>query len=330
MGKQSKLLLDSNQMITLQTQLAIVVGDRAAIALQQIHYWCDVSQRQAKREHYKDEQWWVYNTWSEWQTNNFPFWSVSTVRRIFRDLEEIGVVISRAHADQNKGFWITVNYGALETLATVGGRDLKVRRLAKIKAGGAVQFEQTGGVQNEQGGLFNLNSGAVQNEQPTSDPESTRKEDSESVNERASTHVPFHMAQGLGSRSPKFNALVLAVKAHPVFQAYVRGRDGIEPEVHAPTAETMLDGCNAIQADIDAGRYTLQDVEDLTRSKVNDGREFLFGYIKSDIVKFLKSKPSAKFVSEDRPEIGMYADDQPADYDPLTHWMPVKPPGYPS
>lgn len=293
MSKKSKLLLDSNEMITLQTQLACVVGDRAAIALQQIHYWCDVSQRQAKREHYQDEQWWVYNTWAEWQTLNFPFWSISTVRRIFRDLETIGAIITRAHNDQNKGFWVTVNYGALEDLAKADGRKIKVRRLAKTNTGGSVHSEQTRGVQNEQGGLSNLNSGGVQNEQPTRDTENTRERDSERVEKRDSTHVPFHHANGLGMvTKTKKDVDVSRAKQHPVWQAYVRGWDGVTPDLPASTIDITIAALDALQQGIDAGQYTLTDIEALTRKKLSEPRAqaYLLIYLKTDLPPYIKSE----------------------------------------
>ena len=241
MSGKSKLLLDSNELITLQTQLAVVVGDRAAVALQQIHYWCDVTQRQAKRDHYHDDQWWVYNTWAEWQVNNFPFWTVSTLRRIFRDLETLGVVITRPHEDRNKGFWITVNYSALEALATAGGRTLKVRRLPKNKAGGSAQNEQTRSAQNEQTGMSKMNRPSAQNEQTTrettettrdSDSETTKKEIAPLENEcvEAPSFLPTQMPSDPNERARLYDVAVAQVAEH-------MNGNGSKPKTDAEIAE---------------------------------------------------------------------------------------------
>jgi hypothetical protein len=114
---------------------------------------------------------------------------------------------------------------------------------------------------------------------------------------RESTPLTFAHANGLGQsqtslRSNGQNPAVLAVKAHPVFQAYVRGRGNIEPEVPPPNAPGMLETLKAIQADIDAKRYGLQDVEDLTRFKVGipHSKAFLLSYIKTDIADFVGAR----------------------------------------
>lgn len=106
---------------------------------------------------------------------------------------------------------------------------------------------------------------------------------------RESTPLTFAHANGFGRTSNGHNPAVLAVKAHPVFQAYVRGRGNIEPDVPPPNAPGMLETLKAIQADIDAGRYGVQDVEELTRFKVGipHSKAFLLSYIKTDIADFV-------------------------------------------
>lgn len=109
-----------------------------------------------------------------------------------------------------------------------------------------------------------------------------------------STPLTFAHANGLGRTSNGHNPTVLAVKAHSVFQAYVRGRGGIEPEVPPSNAPGMLETLKSIQADIDAGRYGVQDVEDLTRFKVGipHSKAFLLSYIKTDIADFVGARNS--------------------------------------
>lgn len=84
--------------------LAARVGVNEAILLQQVHFWV-VNVRQQRRkdaqQHFRDGHWWVWNNYQEWKDNNFPFWSVSTIRRIVESLcqkrDESGNVVDPAH-----------------------------------------------------------------------------------------------------------------------------------------------------------------------------------------------------------------------------------------
>jgi hypothetical protein len=169
MGNRSKLLIDSNENMTFNQQLAVVVGDRQAIALQQIHYWCDLNARMKRRSHFFDDHWWVYNTWADWKKENFPYWSISTIRRIFDDLSGLGLIAIRPHKNNRNGSWITVNYSQVEIYAQKKGRIIKARKPknpAEINRVTASDSDAT---------LFNLNTHPVQNEQPTGNTETTQR-----------------------------------------------------------------------------------------------------------------------------------------------------------
>jgi hypothetical protein len=89
--------------------LAKEVGLNEAIFLQQLHYWLQESQ------HLHDGHKWVYNTYEQWQ-EQFPFWSISTVRRIVAKLEKTGYIVSsqfnKLKIDHTK--WYTIDYSKLE------------------------------------------------------------------------------------------------------------------------------------------------------------------------------------------------------------------------
>lgn len=91
--------------LVLNTVLAEKVGLNEAIVLQQLHYWLQRS------PHEHDGKLWVYNTYAEWQ-KQFPWWSDTTIKRIFTALEKSGYVESgnfnKAAFDKTK--WYTVNY----------------------------------------------------------------------------------------------------------------------------------------------------------------------------------------------------------------------------
>lgn len=154
MGNKHDLLIDDGQLLILETRLAVLIGDRQAVVLQQIHYWLDINRKAQKQDtHFFDEAWWVYNTWKEWQDKNFKFWPIITIRRLFSDLESNGLIVTKSHEDRNKGLWITINYQRLfdiaaspdiNTLKKQRGLFKLSRRLIKLSKP-PVQFEQPTG-----------------------------------------------------------------------------------------------------------------------------------------------------------------------------------------
>ena len=69
-------------------ELAKELGLDETIVLQQVHYWL---QRCGK---VIDNVTWVYNSFNEW-TEQFSYWSISKVKRVFYSLEKEGLLISR-------------------------------------------------------------------------------------------------------------------------------------------------------------------------------------------------------------------------------------------
>lgn len=99
-------------------KLAKAIGLNEAIVLNQLHYWIEKNKRKGKN-HY-DGLYWVYNTYDEWQQQDFEYWSVDTVKRTFTKLEKLGLVISgnynKMPMDRTK--WYTIDYEKLEEIAT--------------------------------------------------------------------------------------------------------------------------------------------------------------------------------------------------------------------
>lgn len=108
-------ILFNENPLTVNTELARKIGLNESIVLQQIHYWIKINEK-AKRN-YKGGYYWTYNTFEEWQ-EQFPFWSLSTIKRIFAKLEKAGLIITgnynKLKTDRTK--WYRINYQALETL----------------------------------------------------------------------------------------------------------------------------------------------------------------------------------------------------------------------
>lgn len=106
----NSLLLDEYPLIILPS-LAEKIGLNEAILLQQIHFWI------GKKKHLKDGRYWVYNTYKEWE-KQFPFWSISTIRRAITSLEKQNLLITgnynKAGFDNTK--WYTIDYEGVESM----------------------------------------------------------------------------------------------------------------------------------------------------------------------------------------------------------------------
>lgn len=92
--------------------LATSIGLNEAIVLQQLHYW--IQNKQKAQKSYFDGRFWVYNTYEQWQ-KQFPFWSISTIRRTIYRLEKQNLILSRNYnrAGFDKTKWYSINYEAL-------------------------------------------------------------------------------------------------------------------------------------------------------------------------------------------------------------------------
>jgi len=107
----SKLLINEPPLQVLPT-LAKAIGLNEAIVLQQIHYWIS----NPKIGKVRDERRWVRNSIKQWSEDNFPFWSVRTIRRIFINLEKEGYIESGNLNDvsYDRTLWYTIVYSKLE------------------------------------------------------------------------------------------------------------------------------------------------------------------------------------------------------------------------
>ena len=99
----SKYLLDDHPLVIIP-KLAVAVGLNEAIVLQQVNYWLNKSTKVFEGKK------WTYNSYEDWQ-KQLPFWSISTLKRIFTGLEKDGLLISgnfnKAKFDKTK--WYTID-----------------------------------------------------------------------------------------------------------------------------------------------------------------------------------------------------------------------------
>src|SRR6266403_6306814 len=105
----SRLLINENPMMILPN-LAEKIGLNEAVVLQQLHYLMNPE----FNKNFINGRYWVYNTYEQWQ-KKFKFWSVPTVKRIFLNLEENGLVLTdRFNEDSHvRTKWYTIDYESL-------------------------------------------------------------------------------------------------------------------------------------------------------------------------------------------------------------------------
>ncbi|MDR6999693.1 DnaD domain protein [Neobacillus niacini] len=123
----SKLLVYENLMIV-SPSLANRIGLNEAIVLQQLHYWVN------KSTHIIEGRKWIYNTYNDWQ-EQFSFWSLSTIKRVFRSLADQGFLLSgnwnKSKMDKTK--WYTIDYERLEALELAPNLQKKEEELNERK-----------------------------------------------------------------------------------------------------------------------------------------------------------------------------------------------------
>nr|DAH59496.1 MAG TPA: hypothetical protein [Caudoviricetes sp.] len=112
-----ELFIDKSKTLIVNTDLALVLGDlNEAIVLNQLNYWIEINKKAKKN--LIDDKYWVYNSYSDWRINNFPYWSEKTIQRAFTRLENKGVVMSANYnklaIDKTK--WYTIDTEKLQEL----------------------------------------------------------------------------------------------------------------------------------------------------------------------------------------------------------------------
>jgi hypothetical protein len=108
-------LFYSETPLVINPGLVRVFGLNEAILLQQLHYWLEIN-RKAQKNFY-DGYTWTYNTYQDWG-DQFFFWSIDTIKRTIRKLENAGVIVAgnynKMKIDRTK--WYRINYLKVEEL----------------------------------------------------------------------------------------------------------------------------------------------------------------------------------------------------------------------
>jgi len=105
----------------LDKDLAKVIGLNEAIVIQQIHYWIEINK--SKNINFYEDKHWTYNTMVQWQ-EEFPFWSIETVKRTFKKLRDKNLLLignfNKLKIDRT--LWYTINYSELEKIMGITNR----------------------------------------------------------------------------------------------------------------------------------------------------------------------------------------------------------------
>lgn len=121
MGAESRLLYDERPLVVIPELAKLLAtqkgfdGLQEALVLQQIHYWAIMNQRAGRNE--KDGYYWTYNTFKDWN-EQFPFWSLATIKRIFARLEKAGFLVSGRFnkSNINRTKWYRVDHEVLSRM----------------------------------------------------------------------------------------------------------------------------------------------------------------------------------------------------------------------
>jgi hypothetical protein len=112
-----KRLFDDETSMMVLPKLATRIGLNEAIFLQQLYHCLKES------KHVHDGHQWENNSYEGWHAQ-FPFWSISTIRRIISKLEKEQLILT-GNDNRLKMKWYRINLEALETVYNEG--DLSVR-----------------------------------------------------------------------------------------------------------------------------------------------------------------------------------------------------------
>lgn len=131
----NKLLIDEYPLMVLPT-FAKEIGLKNAIFVQQIHFLTQTKQQNNDIYTYKNGHMWVYNTINEWHKNYFSFMSKSTLKRVIKNCEDDGYIISTDEfnkSEYDKTKWYRINYEKISDIQNKIEKEIEMKRDEKLK-----------------------------------------------------------------------------------------------------------------------------------------------------------------------------------------------------
>ena len=124
--KTTSRLLFNEEPITINRLGARVLGLNEAIVIQQIHYWLEIN-RKAKIN-FHDGRTWTYNTYEKWQSENFDFWSIATLKRIFKKLFDENILLKGNYNTYkyDRTLWVSIDYDKLDEILYIHEKNVEV------------------------------------------------------------------------------------------------------------------------------------------------------------------------------------------------------------
>lgn len=98
-------VIERDKIFITSIDLANAIGLNKSIALNQIYYCIEENGKLI------DGNKWICSSFESW-SKIFTFWSLNTIKRIFKSLEEDGFIISGVYNDDifDKTKWYAINY----------------------------------------------------------------------------------------------------------------------------------------------------------------------------------------------------------------------------
>lgn len=98
--------------LKVDTGLAQIIGLNESIVTVKISELLDSSKLCHDGRH------WIQSSYNDWKENYFPFWSVETIKRIFKKLEKSGILISANYNDSpfDQTKWYSIATETLDSL----------------------------------------------------------------------------------------------------------------------------------------------------------------------------------------------------------------------
>ena len=96
--------------------LAVKIGLHKAIVIQKVFWW--LCKHEEKAENFFVGRYWNYNSIAKWH-EQFPFFSEDTVKNIFRELRDDGILLAKNIKPNDRTLWYSIDYIKLNEL--VGG-----------------------------------------------------------------------------------------------------------------------------------------------------------------------------------------------------------------
>lgn len=104
--------LTSELPIMVNPQLAARIGINQAAIVQRLQFLIQGQELAGNKYVFERGYYWVYNTYEKWQEGHFPWLSVSSIKRLFLELEEMGLIVSiqsvKDPSDREKWYRINV------------------------------------------------------------------------------------------------------------------------------------------------------------------------------------------------------------------------------